>query len=52
MNKILYLRQQAQQELGERFDLRQFHRVVLENGSMPLEILERVVDQYIDSAGG
>jgi uncharacterized protein (DUF885 family) len=52
MQKILDLRQQAEQELGEDFDLRQFHRVVLENGSMPLEILETVVNQYIDSATG
>jgi uncharacterized protein (DUF885 family) len=52
MEKILELRDRAEQELGEDFDLRQFHRVVLENGSMPLEILERVVDQYIDAETG
>ncbi len=47
MLKILELRQRAQQQLGERFKLTDFHDVVLKNGSMPLAILERVVDQYI-----
>jgi uncharacterized protein (DUF885 family) len=35
--------------LGDKFDLRKFHDVVLKNGSMPLNILERVVDAYIAS---
>jgi uncharacterized protein (DUF885 family) len=52
MEKILELRDQAEIELGDDFDLRQFHRVVLENGSMPLEILETVVEQYINSVSG
>jgi uncharacterized protein (DUF885 family) len=47
MLKILELRQKAQDRLGSRFDLKEFHNVVLGNGSMPLEILERVVDDYI-----
>ena len=47
MIKILELRQRAQDKLGERFDLKEFHNVVLGNGSLPLEILERVVDDYI-----
>ncbi len=45
--KILELRQHAIDELGDAFDLKAFHRVVLSNGSMPLELLEQVVDQYI-----
>ncbi len=45
--KIRTLRQRAMDELGERFDLKEFHSVVLANGSMPLEVLERVVDDYI-----
>jgi uncharacterized protein (DUF885 family) len=49
MQKILELRDRAEQELGDGFDLPQFHRVVLENGSIPLEILETVVEQYINS---
>ncbi len=47
MIKILELRQKAKDKLGDRFDLKEFHNVVLGNGSLPLEILERVVDDYI-----
>jgi len=47
MLKIKELRQRAMDRLGEQFDLKEFHRVVLSNGSMPLEVLERVVDGYI-----
>jgi len=47
MIKILELRQKAKDKLGARFDLKEFHNVVLGNGSLPLEILERVVDDYI-----
>jgi uncharacterized protein (DUF885 family) len=46
--KIMELRQRAMDQLGEQFDLKEFHRVVLSNGSMPLELLERVVDQFIE----
>lgn len=45
--KILELRERAMKALGPRFDIRKFHAVVLENGSLPLAILERVVDRYI-----
>jgi uncharacterized protein (DUF885 family) len=45
--KFLELRQRAMDELGEAFDLKTFHRVVLGNGSIPLELLEQMVDQYI-----
>ena len=47
MIKILELRQKARDRLGSRFDLKEFHNVVLSNGSLPLVILERVVDDYI-----
>lgn len=47
--KILALRAKARRALGDKFDLRQFHNVVLKNGSMPLSILEQVVDAYIAS---
>ncbi|MEM7353510.1 MAG: DUF885 domain-containing protein, partial [Acidobacteriota bacterium] len=49
MMKILELREKAQEALGERFDLREFHRVVLTGGAMPLPMLERVVDELIES---
>ena len=45
--KMLELRARARQELGDKFDIRQFHNVVLKNGSMPLTILELVVEAYI-----
>jgi uncharacterized protein (DUF885 family) len=47
MIKILELRERAQSELGERFDIREFHDVVLTSGSMPLEMLEELVVDYI-----
>lgn len=50
MLKILELREKAKQELGDRFDIRQFHDVVLANGPVPLNILEQFVDEYIQSA--
>ncbi|MEC9488217.1 MAG: DUF885 domain-containing protein [Halanaerobium sp.] len=46
--KILELRERAREELGERFNIKEFHRVILENGSIPLEILEKEVDRYIE----
>ncbi|MGA9574351.1 MAG: DUF885 family protein, partial [Lysobacterales bacterium] len=47
MTKILELRDLARAELGDRFDIRQFHNVVLTSGSVPLDILEDIVRQYI-----
>jgi uncharacterized protein (DUF885 family) len=52
MMKILELRQRARDALGSKFDLRDFHDVVLRNGAMPLAILERVVDNYIAQKQG
>ncbi|MFT5635926.1 MAG: hypothetical protein ACI89T_001381, partial [Cognaticolwellia sp.] len=47
MMKILALREKAQVALGDKFDLRDFHDVVLKNGAVPLDILARFIDQYI-----
>jgi len=47
MLKILELREKAKSQLGDQFDLRKFHNVVLKNGSVPLELLEEIVDRYI-----
>jgi uncharacterized protein (DUF885 family)/pimeloyl-ACP methyl ester carboxylesterase len=49
MIKILELRQRAMDQLGDQFDLKEFHNVVLGNGSLPLEILEHVVQDYVDA---
>ena len=47
MMKILELREKAKNELGDQFDLKEFHNVVLKNGAVPLSILEEIVDEYI-----
>lgn len=47
MLKILELRERAEAELGNLYDIRDFHAAVIGNGSMPLHILEQVVDRYI-----
>ena len=44
---IRRLRQQAEQQLGDKFDIRAFHQVVLGNGSVPLAVLEQQVQNYI-----
>jgi uncharacterized protein (DUF885 family) len=49
MLKIMELRQRAQDALGDQFDIKEFHNIVIGNGSLPLEILERLVDDYIAS---
>ena len=45
--KLLELRQQAQEQLGAAFDLAEFHSVVLGAGSVPLEVLEGVVEAWL-----
>lgn len=47
MRHILMLRERAHKELGDDFDIRDFHRVVLTNGAVPLTIMEQLVDEYI-----
>lgn len=47
MLKILELREKAKKELGDKFDIRQFHDVVLTNGAVPLRILEELVDEWV-----
>ena len=49
--KIKALRAKAQTALGERFDLRRFHNVVIDGGSGPLSVLEANVDAWIAAEG-
>ena len=50
--KIVELRERAKRELGGRFDIRDFHAAVLENGPLPLDILEQQVEAYIAAKKG
>jgi len=45
--KILELREKAKAALGAKFDIRDFHAVVLENGGVPLTLLQQLVDEWI-----
>jgi len=49
MLKIQELRERTEQALGEDFDIREFHDVILSGGALPLDILDRRVNNYIDS---
>lgn len=44
---LLKLRATAEAELGDKFDVREFHEMILSNGAMPLEILEESVNDWI-----
>ena len=50
MIKMLELREKARTALGDSFDIRDFHDVVLRNGAVPLDVLEQLVDEYIAAA--
>ena len=47
MLKILALREKAKQQIGPKFDIKQFHDQVLIHGALPLELLQRVIDDWI-----
>jgi uncharacterized protein (DUF885 family) len=49
--KIRQLRTEAETKLGDKFDVRWFHDAVLENGAVPLSILEQRVQRWT-AAGG
>jgi uncharacterized protein (DUF885 family) len=45
--KLLELRNRARHALGERFDIRTYHDEILSHGSVPLSVLEKIVDDWI-----
>jgi uncharacterized protein (DUF885 family) len=49
--KILELRQKVMTDFGDGFDLKSFHRLMLVNGALPLPILERMVNEFLETAG-
>ena len=48
--KIRDLRKRSERELKERFNIRDFHDLVLSKGAVPMYVLEKMVDQYIAEA--
>jgi uncharacterized protein (DUF885 family) len=50
--KILELRAKAQKALGPKFKLKDFHDVVLGDGALPMDVLEKVVDDWVAKGGG
>ena len=46
--KILELRSKAEKELGEKYDIKDFHDEVLKRGSLPLDLLEYYIDEWIN----
>jgi uncharacterized protein (DUF885 family) len=49
MLQILELRDRAKNEMGDKFNLKQFHSIVLDQGIVPLFILEDLIDEWIKS---
>ncbi|MGY6587740.1 MAG: DUF885 domain-containing protein [Wenzhouxiangella sp.] len=52
MMRMLAMRERAAEALGDDFDIRDFHRVILDSGAMPLDLLDRVVDAWIAESTG
>jgi uncharacterized protein (DUF885 family) len=47
--KLKELRTRATERLGRKFDVREFHRVILDQGALPLDVLEQNVDAWLAS---
>jgi uncharacterized protein (DUF885 family) len=50
--RLLALREKARRELGDRFDIRAFHDLVLGNGALPMTVVEQAVDAWVAGGGG
>jgi uncharacterized protein (DUF885 family) len=48
---ITALRARAQKELGDKFDVREFHREVLRDGAVPMDVLTAKIDRWIEGKG-
>ena len=48
--KILELRNKAEKQLGDKYDIKDFHHEVLKRGSLPLDILEAYINEWIDES--
>jgi prolyl oligopeptidase len=46
--KILELREKAEKQLGDKYDIKDFHDEVLKRGSLPLDLLEYYIDEWIN----
>jgi uncharacterized protein (DUF885 family) len=47
--RILEARQRVMNELGDQFDLKEFHNILLGSGAIPLDILDQVITSYVQS---
>ena len=50
--KIQELREKAETQLGDAFDIKDFHAQVLGTGALPLPVLEEKIDRWIANGGG
>ncbi len=50
--RLLELRENARRQLGERFDIRDFHDLVLGNGAMPMTVVAQAVEAWVAAGGG
>jgi uncharacterized protein (DUF885 family) len=46
MLKILELREKSKKEMGTKFDIKEFHDIVLKNGSVSLSVLENLISNW------
>ena len=46
--EIKALKKLAEKELGDKFDIKEFHEKILENGAIPLNALRTIINQWIE----